>query len=144
MGNHLGPPPARGHRLFPVANRETPEIIECQLRLHTAHPAGEPSAPATWAEWSTTAVGEPVTFQARVLTAEGAWNGPLPPGVEVSPPVAVDDPWWTVFLPEGRGVPILSGQVGHPLAIGDAFSLPPAVDGLWTDGVVFEGAIVTE
>lgn len=127
-----------------MADDDTPEIIECELRLHSARPTGEGSQEPTWADWAATAVGDPVTFQARALIGKGAWNGPLPPGVENSPPVALDDPWWTVFLPGGRGVPILAGQVGHPLAIGEAFSLPPAEDGVWTDGVVFEGAIVTE
>jgi hypothetical protein len=125
-----------------VATAETPEIIECRLRLHVAHPTGDPSGEPTWAEWSTTVVGEPVTFQARVLTKEGAWNGPLPPGADVSSPHRLDDPWWTVFLPDGSGVAVLSGQVGRPLAIGETFSLAPAVDGLWTNGVVFEGVIL--
>lgn len=125
-----------------MENTETPEIIECHLRLHLAHPTGDPSGDPTWAEWSATVVGDPVTFQARVLTKEGAWNGPLPPGADVSSPQALDDPWWTVFLPDGRGAAVLAGQVGRPLAIGEIFSLPAAVDGRWTNGVVFEGAIL--
>lgn len=126
-----------------MVDEDAPQIIECELRLHSTRPAGTSGEP-TWADWSATAVGEAVTFQARALMDQGAWNGPLPPGVDASPPVALDDPWWTVFLPDGRGVPVLSGRVGHPLAIGDVFSLPPAEDGVWTKGVVFEGAVVIE
>ncbi len=121
---------------------ETPEIIECRLRLHASHPTIGASREPTWTEWSTTVVGDPVTFCARVLTSEGSWNGPLPPGAEVAAPCALEDAWWTVFLPDGTGAAVLSGRVGRPLAIGDTFTLPAAVDGHWTDGVVFDGAIL--
>ena len=127
-----------------MVDEGTPEIIECQIRLHSARPVDKGSGEPTWADWSASVVGDPVTFQARALTEKGAWNGPLPPGVEISPPVPLDDPWWTVYLPDGRGVPILSGQVGRSLAIGEPFSLPPAEEGAWTNGVTFEGAIVVE
>jgi hypothetical protein len=36
------------------------------------------------------------------------------------------------------------GQVGHPLAIGEAFTLAQAEPGNWTANVVFDGAIVTD
>jgi len=64
--------------------------------------------------------------------------------VEIASPVALDDPWWTVFLPASRGVPIVVGQVGRPLAIGEAFTLPPGEPGVWTEGAVFDGTIVIE
>ena len=35
-------------------------------------------------------------------------------------------------------------RVGHPLAIGEAFQLPPGIDGEWTANVVFDGAIVID
>jgi hypothetical protein len=127
-----------------VADEDDPEIIECELRLHSARPTTEAPGDPTWADWAGTVVGEPVTFRAVAVTGDGAWNGPLPPGAEVSPPVALDDPWWTVFLPDGRGVPVLAGRVGHALAIGDSFTLPPGEEGSWTHGVVFSGAIVIE
>jgi hypothetical protein len=123
---------------------DDPEIIECQIRLHSARPAAPASGEPSWADWSATCVGEPVTFQAIAVTGRGAWNGPLPPGVAISPPVALDDPWWTVFLPDGKGVPIVAGPVGRALSIGDSFSLAPGEAGVWTEGVVFDGAIVVE
>ncbi len=58
--------------------------------------------------------------------------------------VALDDPYWTVFLPDARGVPIMSDRVGRPLAIGEPFNLAAGVEGQWTANVVFDGAIVTE
>jgi hypothetical protein len=36
------------------------------------------------------------------------------------------------------------GQVGRSLAIGEAFNLPPGEPDVWTEGVVFDGAIVIE
>jgi len=66
------------------------------------------------------------------------------PILEIAPPVALDDPYWTVFLPDGCGVPILTGQVGRPLGIGEAFTLPPGTHGVWTQGVVFDGTIITD
>jgi hypothetical protein len=64
--------------------------------------------------------------------------------VEISPPVALNDPWWTVFLPDGRGVPVVFGHVGRPLSIGDPFTLPPGESGVWTQGVTFDGAVIVE
>ncbi len=119
-------------------------IIECDLRLHSSRPADGTTGELTWADWSETVVGKAVTFQALAITAKGLWNGPLAPGAEVPAPIALDDPYWTVFLPSGRGVPILVGQVGHPLAIGECFQLPPGQPGVWTANVTFEGAIVTD
>lgn len=120
-------------------------IIECDLRLHSGRPADKAATgELTWANWSETVVGHAVTFQAIANTAEGLWSGPLSPGAEVAAPVALDDAYWTVFLPSGRGVPILVGQVGYPLAIGEAFKLPPGQPGIWTAHVVFEGAIITD
>jgi len=121
-----------------------PEIIECEIRLHSSRPAEKSTGELTWADWSETVVGHEVTFQAIANPAAGTWNGPLPPGVEVAPPEALDDPYWTVFLPAGRGVPIMVGQVGHPLAIGEAFNLPSGQPGNWTANVVFDGAIVID
>ena len=123
---------------------DDPEIIECQIRLHSGPPPPAAGERSTWAEWSQTCVGDPVNFQAIAITGRGAWNGPLSPGVEISPPVLLNDPWWTVFLPDSQGVPVLSGQVGRPLAIGDPFSLPPGQSDVWTQGVSFDGAIVVE
>jgi hypothetical protein len=120
------------------------EIIECELRLHSGRPTERATGELTWADWSETVVGEAITFRARADTAKGLWSGPLAPGIEVAAPVALDDPYWTVFLPSGRGVPILVGQVGHPLAIGESFHLPPGRPGVWTTDVTFEGAIVTD
>jgi hypothetical protein len=119
-------------------------ILECELRLHSARPADKGAGEPTWADWSETAVGHAVTFEARANTAKGLWSGPLSPGAEIAAPIALDDPHWTVFLPSGRGVPIEVGQVGHPLAIGETFRLPPGQPGVWTANVVFEGAIVTD
>jgi hypothetical protein len=127
-----------------VVYEDRPEIIECELRLHSARPTEAAPSEFSWADWAETVVGEPVTFQAIANIGKAAWSGPLPPGVEISPPVALDDPWWTVFLPAARGIPIVSGRVGHPLAIGEAFKLPPGDPDVWTEGVVFNGAIVTE
>jgi len=64
--------------------------------------------------------------------------------VEVAAPEALVDPHWSVFLPAARGVPIMVGQVGRRLAIGEAFTLPPAEPGNWTANIVFDGAIVTD
>ncbi|MGP8058557.1 MAG: hypothetical protein ACLP9C_02825 [Acidimicrobiales bacterium] len=122
---------------------DRPEIIECEIRLHTGRPAqgsGEPS----WSDWAQTVVGEPVTFRAVAVTAKGAWNGPIPPGVEIAAPVALADPYWTVFLPAASGPPVQTGQVGRPLAIGEAFTLGPGEPDRWIDGVTFEGAIVID
>jgi hypothetical protein len=119
-------------------------IIECELRLHSGRPADRATGELTWADWSETVVGHAVTFQAIVNTAMGTWNGPLPPGVEIAPPQALDDPHWTVFLPASRGVPIMVGQVGRALATGEAFTLAPAEPGNWTANVVFDGAIITD
>jgi len=125
-------------------DKNEPQIIECEIRLHSGRPADKGSNELSWADWSETVVGQPVTFRAIAILAEGAWNGPLSPGVEISPPRALDDPYWTVFLPDSRGAPVLTGRVGHPLAIGEAFTLPPGEGGVWTPGVVFDGAIVIE
>jgi len=123
---------------------DDPEIIECEIRLHSGPPAGKGTAEASWVDWSETAVGEPVTFQAIAITSRGAWNGPLPPGVQICPPRALNDPYWTVFLPVSSGVPILTGKVGRPLAIGEEFTLPPGEPGVWKEGIAFDGAIVIE
>jgi hypothetical protein len=127
-----------------VGDEDRPEIIECEIRLHSACPDATTGRELSWADWSKTAVGEPVTYRAIAITGKGTWNGPLAPGVEISPPVALDDPWWTVFLPNGRSAPITAGRVGHPLAIGESFTLPPGEAGVWSGGVVFDGAIVIE
>jgi hypothetical protein len=119
-------------------------IIECDLRLHSGRPAERATGELTWADWSETVVSEAVTFQALAVPAKGLWNGPLPPGAEVAAPMALADPYWTVFLPSGKGAPIRTGQVGHPLAIGECFQLPPGQPGVWTADVTFEGAIVSD
>jgi hypothetical protein len=122
----------------------SPEIIECDLRLHSAQPANKAPGELVCEDWLATAVGNPVRFEAIAVVGRGAWGGPLPPGAEISPPVPLDDPWWSVFLPSSKGVPVVMGPVGRPLAIGDAFNLAPAEEGVWTTGVVFDGAIVIE
>ncbi len=127
-----------------TAGGEGPEIIECEIRLHSSRPAGAAGDEASWSEWSQTAASDPVTFQARAMTGQGVWGGPLPPGVEVAAPVPLEDPSWTVFLPRGTGRPIVTGEVGRPLAIGETFKLAAAEPGAWTEGVVFEGAIVAD
>lgn len=135
----------RGVDSPPMADAgDEPEIIECEIRLHSGRPAGPATGEPSNADWSETVVGEAVTFQAIAITSKGAWNGPLPPGVEIAPPVALDDPYWTVCLPASRGAPVIVGRVGRPLAIGEAFNLPPGRPGVWTEGVPFEGAIVIE
>ena len=123
---------------------DSPEIIRCQIRLHSGRPTGEKPDEWTFADWSHTVVGDAVTFEAIAVTAKGLWNGPLHPGVEIMSFVALDDPYWTVFLPDARGVPIMSDRVGRPLAIGEPFNLAAGVEGQWTANVVFDGAIVTE
>jgi hypothetical protein len=134
-----------GRRLLPVTESESqPQIIECEIRLHSSRPADQGSAEPTFADWSATVVGDAVTFQAIANPARGTWNGPLSPGVEVAPPAALDDPYWTVFLPASKGVPIMVGHVGHPLAVGEAFTLAPGQPGVWTADVVFDGAIVID
>jgi len=95
-------------------------------------------------DWAETAVGEPVVFQARADPASGLWNGPLSPGASISPPVVLDDPWWTVSLPGSSGRPLLAERVGHGLDIGEAFTLRPTAEGTWTSGVAFEGAIIVD
>lgn len=120
---------------------DRPEIIECEIRLHTGPPTGRQGQ---WSDWQQTAVGEPVTFRAIAITSEGAWNGPLPPGAVVAAPVAMGDPYWSVFLPAPRGLPVLFGPVGRVLGIGESFTLLPREASEWTKGVVFEGAIVIE
>ncbi len=127
-----------------VSAQDEPEIIECELRLHFARPEIQEGTEPVWADWSETVVGEPVTFRAVAITGKGAWNGPLQPGAAIASPKALLDPWWTIFLPNGRGVPIKAGQVGYPLAIGDEFNLPPGHEGVWEDGVEFTGAIVVD
>jgi hypothetical protein len=123
---------------------DRPEIIECEIRLHSGRPASKTTAEPSWADWSETVVGRAVRFQAVANMGKGAWSGPLSPGVQIAPPVALDDPYWTVFLPASTGVPLMVGQVGRPLAIGEAFNLPPGEPDVWTEGVVFDGAIVIE
>jgi hypothetical protein len=123
---------------------DNPEIIECEIRLHSSRPANRADGELSWSDWSESAVGRAVTFQAIAITAKGAWGGPLSPGVQISPSVALDDPYWTVFLPASRGVPIVVGQVGRPLAVGEAFTLHAGEPGAWTTDVVFDGAIITE
>jgi hypothetical protein len=122
---------------------DRPEIIECEIRLHSSRPANTAAEPS-WADWSTTVVGHAVTFQAIANMGRKAWNGPLSPGVQVAAPVALDDPYWTVFLPASKGAPVVVGQVGRPLAIGEAFTLPAGQPDVWTEGVAFDGAIVIE
>lgn len=126
-----------------IEDQDSAGIIECDLRLHSGRP-DDKEGQLTWADWSETVVGHAVTFRAIANTAKGLWSGPLPPGAEVAAPVALDDPYWTVFLPSGRGLPILVGQVGHRLAIGEAFRLPSGQPGIWTAHVVFEGAVVND
>ena len=121
---------------------ERPEIIECELRLHVSPPPATPLTEARFADWSGTVAGLPVTFRALAITAQGAWNGPLSPGVDIATPVSLADPYWTVFLPASKGVPVVSGRVGRPLAVGECFTLEPGATGIWHEGVVFEGAIV--
>ena len=120
------------------------EIIECDLRLHSGRRSDKELEELTWADWSGTVVGHAVTFQALANPTKGLWSGPLPPGVEIAAPMELDDPYWTVFLPSGEGVPVQVGQVGHPLAIGEAFRLPPGEPGVWAAHVVFEGSIITD
>ena len=129
---------------FSLMDDDQPEIIECEIRLHSGPPANGQTGPRPWAEWSQTVVGNPVTFRARAIAAKGAWNGPLSPGVEIAAPEALNDPYWTVFLPEGKGVPIVVGQIGHPLAIGETFTLPPDEPNVWQQGAVFDGTIVSD
>lgn len=119
-----------------------PEIIECEIRLHDSRPPQKESGEPWWADWARTTVGEPVIFKAIAIVGKGKWNGPLPPGVEIPASRALDDPYWTVFLPSPTGVPIMSGRVGHPLAVGEVFALAPGVPGTWIRDVVFDGAIV--
>lgn len=123
-----------------MASQRRPEIIECELRLHSG-PPGTGVDPSTGdaAAWSETEVGRPVSFEARADPPAGAWNGPLPPGVDISAPATIDDPWWTVRLPGSTGVPLLCGRVGRPLGIGDTFQLAPNDDRTWTTGIPFEG-----
>jgi hypothetical protein len=123
---------------------DRPEIIECEIRLHSGRPTTKTTDELSWADWSETVVGHSVTFQALANRGRGAWNGPLSPGVQVAAPVALEDPYWTVFLPASTGVPLMVGQVGRPLAVGEAFNLTPGEPGVWTEGVVFDGAIVIE
>jgi hypothetical protein len=121
---------------------DSPDIIKCQIRLHSSRPAGEKSA--KFADWSRTVVGDPITFEAIAVTGKALWNGPLSPGVEIEAPVPLGDPYWTIFLPSARGVPVLSGRVGRSLANGETFNLPSGVEGVWTSNVVFDGAIVVD
>ena len=121
-----------------------PEIIKCQIRLHSSRPAGEKPNELTFSDWSQTIVGAPITFEAIAITGRGQWNGPLSPGVAIAAPEPLGDPYWTVFLPSARGVPLVSGRVGRSLAIGESFYLLPGVEGVWTANVVFDGAIVVD
>jgi hypothetical protein len=123
---------------------DQPEIIECEIQLHSDRPASNVTGELSTADWSKTAVGKAVTFRAIVIISKGAWNGPLSPGIDIAAPVPLEDPYWTVSLPASRGVPVLVGHVGRRLAIGDVFKLPPGEPGIWTEGLVFDGAIVIE
>lgn len=123
---------------------DQPEIIECRIQLHSDRPVGTASDEPSIADWSKTAVSEGVTFRAIAIVSKGAWNGPLSPGIEVAAPEPLEDPYWTVSLPAGKGLPIMVGQVGRRLAIGETFKLPPGEPGVWTEGVVFDGAIVIQ
>jgi hypothetical protein len=125
-----------------AVTEDRPEIIECEIRLHSARP--DKPGDLSFSDWAQTVVGNPITFRAIAITGKGSWNGPLSPGVEIAAPTALDDPYWTIFLPSSTGVAIMVGRVGRPLAIGEAFILPPGVPGHWIEGVVFDGAIVTE
>jgi len=121
-----------------------PEIIKCQIRLHSSRPTGEKPNEPTFSDWSQTAIGDPITFEAIAVIGKGQWNGPLSPGVAIAAPVPLVDPYWTVFLPSAGGVPLISGRVGRSLATGETFTLPPGVEGVWTANVVFDGAIVVD
>jgi hypothetical protein len=125
-----------------TSEAEVPEIIECELRLHASPPATAPLTEASFADWSTTVAGFPVTFRALAITARGAWNGPLSPGVDIATPVLLEDPHWTVFLPASKGLPVVTGRVGRPLTVGECFTLEPGQHGVWHEGIVFDGAIV--
>lgn len=127
-----------------MAQPSDPQIIECEIRLHDGRPGGD-KTPAEYlvVEWDGTAIGPSVPFQALADVASGLWNGPLAPGVDVSPPRVVEDPWWTVRLPGSHGVPVRVGQVGRSLDIGEAFTLPAGETGMWESDVVFEGTIIT-
>ncbi len=121
---------------------DRPEIIECEIRLHAGSPSS--TTEVVFDDWIRTVVGDPVTFRAVAITGRGLWNGPLPPGVEIAAPTALPDPYWTVFLPASTGVPVMTGRVGHPMAVGETFALVPEAPGTWVEGIVFDGAIVTE
>jgi hypothetical protein len=127
-----------------VSANRSPQIVEVHLRLHTHRPEASANDQADWDEWSSTSVGDPIVFRAVADPIAGSWNGPLPPGAEIAAPVALDDPWWTVFLPDPTGPPVLADRVGGPLAIGERHVLPAGEPGDWRDGVRFEGAIVIE
>lgn len=118
------------------------QIIECELRLHVARPKEQSPGPLTFADWAKTAVGDAVTFQAVASPERGAWNGPLPPGAQVSAAMALENPYWSVFLPASKGVPILFGRVGRALQIGEQFTLQPGTPESWRHDVTFDGAIV--
>jgi hypothetical protein len=133
------------HRLRIMGDdRDQPEIIECKIQLHSDRPASSATGEPSTTDWSKTAVSEAVTFRAIAIVSQGAWNGPLSPGIEIAAPVPLENPYWTVSLPASKGVPVLVGQVGRRLGIGETFKLPPGEPGVWTEDVVFEGAIVIE
>lgn len=123
-------------------DEDRPEIIECEIRLHSGPPGAPDDAPWDFAAWSATAVTAPVTFAALAVVSRGAWNGPLAPGAPIAAPVALQAPWWTVFLPAAHGVPIAAGPVGHALGIGETFTLAPGEPDRWAEGTVFDGAVV--
>ena len=104
------------------------EQLEYIFRLHRSGRTW-PEPPAK-VDWDATAIGAPAVFTA-VLAGEGAWFAPGP--VSVTAPEALGNPAWTVWSVDARGLPMLYGDVGHPLAEGQEFSLP--VTGGWVGGV---------
>lgn len=102
--------------------REVPgefDLTECVFQLHSSGRPWDKSADEV--DWVATAVGAPVHFVA-VQFGQSAWHAKGP--ITVRAPAALDDPGWTVSLAGRDGAPIMIGQVGRPLAQGEAFTLP--------------------
>lgn len=99
------------------------DVREYTFRLHRS---GAPwGKRADEIDWDDTAVGEAVNFKALHF-GQSAWSALAP--VTTTAPEALPDAAWSVAAGIGD-TPLFVGNVGHPLAKGEMFTLPVAIVG---------------